>query len=1211
MRKILVLFTMIVLVTANIGVLTTINARQETHPADAMWIEPAEIDLSNLPVGYKFNITVWVNSSIATFSWQFQINFNTTYFNALRAGYTAGTTSEFFQGLFTIPVEPQIDNDVGYVLYGETLIGAAQRKPGCGSLAWIEFEVISKPAQTETVITKLDFSADLTFLMDSTLSKVQVNTYGCEIKWIGILRDVGITDVTVTPSEVSVGETVRLDINVKNLGTESETFTLQIFYNETLLYEEDYSIESGASKVIFYYWNTSGVQPGVYTITAKVLLPEDANPENNVFTDVTLTIRAVKKPPVASFVYTPYSPIVGETVEFDASESYDPDGGEITEYCWDFGDGYTGIGKIVTHSYASEGTYYVTLTVIDDEEQSATFTRPISVVKQVLVGKIEITMEPWCTNGTYPEWKNITICNIGGGCITKIDITHPPGYVLGKVIAPPGWETNYNIETRLITLRTDDPSAGIAEGECKTFRILFTDGPKEQGEYVFSIMASDKMTGYSERKDVSQFIDTTLPQITIVTPVNETVIKMNGFWVNATASDEGPCPCCGIDRVELYINGEFWGIMNYDNKNDVYYMWIESLPYSETYYNIVAKAYDKAGNIARSKVTIFWVGAEAEIEIYNKVIYDNYGEKKAYGHVESEVYVKGVTGFTPNAEIEIYFEDDLIKRIRADKYGRFLTTITIPEVPRGTYTIKAVEVGCPGNQDSATVTVYPWMFNNGEGYVGDTFTVEGKGFAANVEVFIYYRDVAKCEIHYKWATEWWNETDYMSWKPVLNDVIVAKVYTNEKGSFTATFTIPESYGGLHPIYGREKVSGIRSGYPSDDLWPEGLNQCVTFHVKTNIWLTPTVGVTEQYITLHGTGLPIPRGYSLIINDEYVYCNRQWSIVLDFGPHKYWVWEHNYIMNNEVDMGWLLEVRFPIYYYNTCTCCNMVWNGTLCWADIDGNLHEGCPFLKVPNLMNGEYIVKLYFYDEEKLQDIYDYGDQETFTIVKDPLMVTVETGTLHFPGEIVTTIIKTNVDGRTADVSQLTIKLFHETEFVSTLDWTRMDKGLYYAKFECPTEPGTYFIIVSATKQYDSFVLYAEGTAEFTVNPTLDFSSLNATLREIKDGVAKIDSAIGPLEFNLSRIIKKIEVIDETMNEVVIETYLGNISGKIESIDGEIAKISTKVGEIKTNIENINGLKENISGYSSMQTVSVAFSIIAAFAAILVVAIILRRGYKK
>ena len=74
---------------------------------------------------------------------------------------------------------------------------------------------------------------------------------------------------------------------------------------------------------------------------------------------------APNKPPVANFTYSPERPIANQTITFDASFSYDPDG-TIVSYEWDFGDGATASGVVVTHVYSAAGSYTVTLTVTDD-----------------------------------------------------------------------------------------------------------------------------------------------------------------------------------------------------------------------------------------------------------------------------------------------------------------------------------------------------------------------------------------------------------------------------------------------------------------------------------------------------------------------------------------------------------------------------------------------------------------------------------------------------------------------------------------------------------------------------------------------------------------------------------------------------------------------------------------------------------------------------
>jgi len=84
------------------------------------------------------------------------------------------------------------------------------------------------------------------------------------------------------------------------------------------------------------------------------------------------------RPPVAVFSASPPNPVVGQPVLFDATRAYDPDG-SIVSYTWDYGDGMAASGPIVSHSYASGATYFVRLTVTDNNGASHSTTQPISV----------------------------------------------------------------------------------------------------------------------------------------------------------------------------------------------------------------------------------------------------------------------------------------------------------------------------------------------------------------------------------------------------------------------------------------------------------------------------------------------------------------------------------------------------------------------------------------------------------------------------------------------------------------------------------------------------------------------------------------------------------------------------------------------------------------------------------------------------------------
>ena len=81
-------------------------------------------------------------------------------------------------------------------------------------------------------------------------------------------------------------------------------------------------------------------------------------------------------PPVPAFTWTPAVVFAGETVFFDGSTSYDPDG-VIIAHQWQLGDGslQTGIGVLQT--YSSPGVSEVTLSVTDDS--GVTVTKTVAV----------------------------------------------------------------------------------------------------------------------------------------------------------------------------------------------------------------------------------------------------------------------------------------------------------------------------------------------------------------------------------------------------------------------------------------------------------------------------------------------------------------------------------------------------------------------------------------------------------------------------------------------------------------------------------------------------------------------------------------------------------------------------------------------------------------------------------------------------------------
>jgi hypothetical protein len=111
---------------------------------------------------------------------------------------------------------------------------------------------------------------------------------------ISVLRDVAVTDVTVSDTVVYVGETVNVTVAVQNYGDVTESFDVTVFFNNTAIETKNVAdLAVGASQVLMFSWDTSAVQPcNNYTIRAEAgEVPEESNTANNIYVDGTVKVK--------------------------------------------------------------------------------------------------------------------------------------------------------------------------------------------------------------------------------------------------------------------------------------------------------------------------------------------------------------------------------------------------------------------------------------------------------------------------------------------------------------------------------------------------------------------------------------------------------------------------------------------------------------------------------------------------------------------------------------------------------------------------------------------------------------------------------------------------------------------------------------------------------------------------------------------------------
>ena len=119
-----------------------------------------------------------------------------------------------------------------------------------------------------------------------------------------------------------------------------------------------------------------------YTTTAGLVIVALAAALAGCDADDTGAVVVTNQPPAPELTITPASPSINDEATFDGLASTDPDG-TIAEFRWDFeGDSIfeaSGLGAIVTHSYATAGERTVTLRLLDDDGDSASVSRSLTV----------------------------------------------------------------------------------------------------------------------------------------------------------------------------------------------------------------------------------------------------------------------------------------------------------------------------------------------------------------------------------------------------------------------------------------------------------------------------------------------------------------------------------------------------------------------------------------------------------------------------------------------------------------------------------------------------------------------------------------------------------------------------------------------------------------------------------------------------------------
>ncbi|GEM_PF-5368449 len=174
-----------------------------------------------------------------------------------------------------------------------------------------------------------------------------------------------VIDSVIMPfgGEASVGVPITLGIKASDPDGDVLSYTWSC--------EEDPSINSRTENEFEWIPST----PGTYHITVTV-----TDGINDPVSRSILIIAGTTQVPPQADISAPASIKAGREAVFSAAASTDPDG-SIVSYEWDFGDGTTGSGKEVTHTYTAPGSYNVSLTVTDNSGLTDVAVENVTVVE--------------------------------------------------------------------------------------------------------------------------------------------------------------------------------------------------------------------------------------------------------------------------------------------------------------------------------------------------------------------------------------------------------------------------------------------------------------------------------------------------------------------------------------------------------------------------------------------------------------------------------------------------------------------------------------------------------------------------------------------------------------------------------------------------------------------------------------------------------------
>jgi len=356
---------LLVLLALTLSIFAIVNQTQAQSSEPTVSLNPSQTSVTQVNQFVTLNITISNVQNLM--AWDVNLTWSPQILNL-----TSVTEGDFMpsQGptIFIFPALNSLGVQRGNLDGLQDIFSEDLGVNGSGTLATLQFQVISQTASTTISITSIELDGplppdappgDTNYPLITPTS----DTASATVSFIAG----GAPAVNAGSNQVvTQGATVTLD------GSKSISSGQNPSYTWT--FTDKGVPQTLTGKTATYTFNN----PGFYLVTLTV---EDSNGKGN--STVLITVNSLSKPVAVitvEGVKSGQTIETGQSVVFNGSSSYEPNSGVIAKYLWNMGDAIgSGTKATITYAYKEAGTYNVTLTVFDATNQNNTAMVQVNV----------------------------------------------------------------------------------------------------------------------------------------------------------------------------------------------------------------------------------------------------------------------------------------------------------------------------------------------------------------------------------------------------------------------------------------------------------------------------------------------------------------------------------------------------------------------------------------------------------------------------------------------------------------------------------------------------------------------------------------------------------------------------------------------------------------------------------------------------------------